>query len=302
MEKFNRDDFAKELNDVRRVDKELAADLLEKVKQTDEYKDAKHAHRQKTVKNEIKGIREKVVNKKLEAIMEKTANSKQKQQGVEQTESKISSNIEVDEEQKKIIKQIEYLIENNDSPNDYNVSAREFGKSTDRWALANKLKKEYNDPSGYIIIADWRLTEGDFYRVSEALENADISEDDETFKDYKRRCAIRALELVRDGRVFGKPTRHAGDLRRELDQGFKYAPNVMEVDEIIATLSENGVDITAEDYKLLADLQKMKINSVYDGFAKENPDKYKELISKLEELKKLSELSQKKEMERSKQN
>lgn len=132
-------------------------------------------------------------------------------------------------------------------------------------ALLKMVDEEGMDSSAYLFVAEWRLEEGDWYRVREALGNAGIEKDGALYNIYKLRCARQVLALLESGKIFGEKNICGGQFKTRHDQGFFWAGTIMkpkEIEEIISHPSK-------EEFKLLAKLQSDLMKS---GFVDVNHD------------------------------
>jgi hypothetical protein len=242
MEKFNRDEFAEELKETRKLDggREIASDLLENVNKTDEYKEGKHVHEQENLKDKIKKIREQT-----EHHPENLEKKKMK-------------------ETEEIISKIKSHLDKTDSSSDF-INDKETV-----WGLAKYLKKTGN-LDGYKLIANWRLRQGDWYRVKEALcGHMGISENSEEYKKYFIECAKNTMDLLRKNLI---KTLH--------DNVYQ---TLMKPQEIMEALSLANIEISKEEDKLLEALQdyndKIVISDIYN-LSSHNVDKIKKIITEI---------------------
>lgn len=103
--------------------------------------------------------------------------------------------------------------------------------------------------TGYIIVAEVRLQQGNWYRVRESL--VQYGADDFLLSLYKYRCAKRALEIIEKGESYS-------GWWADFMEG-------KEIEEILSPLSK-------EDYKLLVKRQKKEVEAIEEYLRKVKND------------------------------
>ena len=156
------------------------------------------------------------------------------------------------------------------------------------------MNEGHND--GFIMIADRRLQQGDLYRVKEALLNAGIEKNTDAFKDYVIRCAQQVLKLLREDKIVYIESRSQWDMFNKMDKMTKEGKEELGSlpKEVIEVLESFGVEITKEDYELLAEAAMKKFIADLNtscSAVKSDPDYRQECLDEVNRIRELAGLS-----------